>query len=208
MIENNLKQFKITFKGLQDLYQSNEMLQVYFQQLVGMGAQQEHLEYLVSNKHIDFFSDTLSFDNMRCMYNLCDVYISPYIAEGFNITPLEALACGTPIIVPQTGSTKDYIDDISSKIPEEVCNKYIYKINTSVEEHGNKFMNKYTDNTVLELSNKVIEIYNKKMSIIETQEMESYKVLKEVLERDYSWTHVAELLENYFRDIIQDTSGT
>ena len=45
------------------------------------------------------------------MYNITDCYVSPYRAEGFNLTPLEAAACGTPIIVTKGGSTDDYFDE-------------------------------------------------------------------------------------------------
>lgn len=47
---------------------------------------------------------------MRALYNSCDALVTPYIGEGFNLPPLEASACGIPILVPQGGSTDDYFD--------------------------------------------------------------------------------------------------
>jgi glycosyltransferase involved in cell wall biosynthesis len=44
------------------------------------------------------------------LYNMSDAYVSPYRAEGFNLTPLEAAACGVPIIVTSGGATDDYCD--------------------------------------------------------------------------------------------------
>ena len=32
------------------------------------------------------------------------------MAEGFNLTPLEASACGTPIVITKGGSTDDYFN--------------------------------------------------------------------------------------------------
>jgi glycosyltransferase involved in cell wall biosynthesis len=55
-------------------------------------------------------SDNFDFDGMRALYNACDAYISPYRAEGFNLPPLEAAACGLPILVTQGGPTDDYFD--------------------------------------------------------------------------------------------------
>jgi glycosyltransferase involved in cell wall biosynthesis len=49
---------------------------------------------------------------MRALYNACDAYVSPYKGEGFNVPPLEAAACGLPIIVTGGGSTDDYFDPI------------------------------------------------------------------------------------------------
>jgi len=55
-------------------------------------------------------SDNFDFDGMRALYNACDACLSPYKAEGFNMPPLEAAACGLPILVTQGGPTDDYFD--------------------------------------------------------------------------------------------------
>jgi glycosyltransferase involved in cell wall biosynthesis len=50
--------------------------------------------------------------DLRLLYGACDAYVSPYRAEGFNLTPLEAAACGIPIAVTKGGSTDDYADPL------------------------------------------------------------------------------------------------
>jgi glycosyltransferase involved in cell wall biosynthesis len=78
----------------------------------------------LANKYRDDIieiSDNFDFDGMRALYNACDAYVSSYRAEGFNLPPLEAVACGLPILVTQGGSTDDYFDarmglQISSKV--------------------------------------------------------------------------------------------
>lgn len=57
---------------------------------------------------IIFISDELSLDDLRELYGAADCYASPYRAEGFNLPPLEAAACGTPIIITKGGATDDY----------------------------------------------------------------------------------------------------
>lgn len=47
---------------------------------------------------------------LRQLYGAVDAYVSPYRAEGFNLPPLEAAACGTPIAVTAGGPTDDYAD--------------------------------------------------------------------------------------------------
>ena len=61
-------------------------------------------------KNIFFISRNMNLTTLNELYNISDCYISPYRAEGFNITPLEAAASGTPIIVTRGGSTDDYFN--------------------------------------------------------------------------------------------------
>jgi len=56
-------------------------------------------------------SQNLNLAQLNGLYNAADCYVSPYRAEGFNLTPLEAAAAGTPIIVTKGGSTDDYVDE-------------------------------------------------------------------------------------------------
>ena len=59
---------------------------------------------------IRIVSDNLSLDGLRRLYGAADAYVSPYRAEGFNIPPLEAAACGTPAILTAGGPTDDYFN--------------------------------------------------------------------------------------------------
>ncbi len=62
-------------------------------------------------KDVMIISENLNLKDLRDIYSITDCYVSPYMAEGFNMTPLEAAACGTQIIVTKGGSTDDYFDD-------------------------------------------------------------------------------------------------
>ncbi len=57
---------------------------------------------------IHLLSRNLDLPELRLLYGAADAYVSPYRAEGFNLPPLEAAACATPIIVTAGGSTDDY----------------------------------------------------------------------------------------------------
>ncbi len=90
-------------------------------------------------KDMIIISKNLNFNELRNIYSITDCYVSPYKAEGFNLTPLEAAACGTQIVVTDGGPTDDYFDDcmgfkIESK--EKSLNDNIYlgpKINSLIE---------------------------------------------------------------------------
>ena len=53
-------------------------------------------------------SKNLTLKELSELYGSCDAYVSPYRAEGFNMPPLEAAACGIPTILTSGGSTDDY----------------------------------------------------------------------------------------------------
>lgn len=59
---------------------------------------------------IKLLSVTLPVSEMRNLYCLADSYVSPYRAEGFNLPVIEAIACGTPVIVTQGGATDDFCE--------------------------------------------------------------------------------------------------
>jgi len=58
---------------------------------------------------IGVIPDNLDLETMRRLYCMADAYVSPYSAEGFNLPPLEAAACGVPVLVTQGGATDDYV---------------------------------------------------------------------------------------------------
>jgi len=62
-------------------------------------------------KSIISMSDNLTQSQLNGLYGAADCYVSPYRAEGFNLTPLEAAASGTPVILTKGGSTDDYFHE-------------------------------------------------------------------------------------------------
>lgn len=55
-----------------------------------------------------YMGDTLAFAEVAKLYQAADVYVAPYVAEGFNLPVLEAAACGLPVICTQGGPTDDF----------------------------------------------------------------------------------------------------
>jgi glycosyltransferase involved in cell wall biosynthesis len=56
-------------------------------------------------------SGSLSLAQLRSLYALSDAYVSAYRAEGFNLPVLEAMACGTHVIVSGGGATDDFVPE-------------------------------------------------------------------------------------------------
>ena len=118
-----------------------------------------HLDFSKLNDVVTI-SENLDIDKMNKIYNSSDAYISPYRAEGFNLPPLEAAACGIPIVVSSGGATDDYFSNklglqIESKkiIDEErgtiqICPEFeslVFCIETLIDssKYGGKASSKY-----------------------------------------------------------------
>lgn len=76
----------------------------------GQRWKEEIRERLASPTHpqVVYIDDFLSPASLAALYRSCDVGVFPYRAEGFALPILEAMACGTPSIVPRFGACLDF----------------------------------------------------------------------------------------------------
>ena len=190
----NKKYYKLLLKGTADLYNSKMFLEIYFEELRGAGVMsKDDMNNLLSN-HIIFTDKTLSYKKINDLFNAADLYLSPYLAEGFNLTCLEALSANLPVMVPSTGSTKEYIEEIYSGGGED----YIYYINSKVIDVGNNLkQNEITMDALLSTF-----IANEdRIKSIQSNRIKNEK-MSDFIKENYSWSKVSHLLYSYFKDII------
>lgn len=50
-------------------------------------------------------------DDLPAIYNLADLFVFPSIYEGFGLPPLEAMACGTPVVATSVGGLQSLVRD-------------------------------------------------------------------------------------------------
>jgi len=177
--------FKLLLKGMTDLYKSREFVDAYI----------NHLGYNTTNlkSHIIFIDGTLNYSEINDLFNASDLYISPYLAEGFGLTMLEALSSGLRVLVPRTGSASDYIDPIYKNGGEP----YIYYVDSVVIQDNTGLYKNQIEKTC------VIDILSKNIRNIKTTlDDKTYLLLKKYIKKNYSWYKVSTDLYNYFRDII------
>lgn len=176
--------FKLLLKGMTDLYKSREFVDGYM----------NHLGYTTTLKsHIIFIDGTLNYSEINDLFNASDLYISPYLAEGFGLTMLEALASGLRVLVPRTGSASDYIDPIYKNGGEP----YIYYVDSKIIQDGAGLYKNQIDIT------NIINILSKNVRNIKNiLDDKTYLLLKKYIKRNYSWYKVSIDLYNYFLDII------
>ncbi|MEQ8677483.1 MAG: glycosyltransferase family 1 protein [Aggregatilineales bacterium] len=56
--------------------------------------------------------DTVSDDDLSAVYNSATVFVIPSMYEGFGLPALEAMACGTPVIVGNNSSLPEVVGDV------------------------------------------------------------------------------------------------
>lgn len=67
---------------------------------------------------VSLVSGSLDQGQLRALYGVADAYVSPYRAEGFNLPVLEAMACGTPVLVTDGGATDDFTPpELATRLP-------------------------------------------------------------------------------------------
>jgi len=92
---------RLVLKGADDLYVSRNSVQRALEAL--STADRE-----AAASRIVYLGDRRSARDMADLLRAANVYVSPYLAEGFNLPVLEAAACGVPVICTGGGATDDF----------------------------------------------------------------------------------------------------
>ena len=67
------------------------------------------------------FLGFVPFETLRCFYESAAAFVFPSRYEGFGLPPLEAMACGTPVITSNVSSLPEVVDDAAMLVnPENV----------------------------------------------------------------------------------------
>jgi len=94
---------RLILKGADSIYPSREQVKDWFNALAGSD------QALVSSR-LWYIGETLTPVGVADILRAADCYVSPYLAEGFNLPVLEAAACGLPVICTAGGCTDDFVD--------------------------------------------------------------------------------------------------
>ena len=127
-------------------------------------------------KDIIVISENLDFDQLRDIYSITDCYVSPYKAEGFNLTPLEAAACGTQIVVTDGGSTDDYFNDCMG-----------FKIESKEKNLNNNIFLSPKIDSLIDILNSIINKTDDKKEI-----------RSKLVRKNFSWESVVKKLKKEF----------
>jgi glycosyltransferase involved in cell wall biosynthesis len=62
-------------------------------------------------EHVVRFLGFVPFDTLRCFYASAAAFVFPSQYEGFGLPPLEAMACGTPVVTSNVSSLPEVVGD-------------------------------------------------------------------------------------------------
>lgn len=80
------------------------------------------------------FTGYVEEDDLPRLYNAASLFVFPSLYEGFGLPPLEALACGTPVISSNTSSMPEVIGRAGILLPPEdleAWRRQIYRVLTN-----------------------------------------------------------------------------
>jgi glycosyltransferase involved in cell wall biosynthesis len=58
-----------------------------------------------------YFLESVSNDDLIWLYNAAALFVFPSLYEGFGLPPLEAMACGAPVVVANNSSIPEIVGD-------------------------------------------------------------------------------------------------
>ncbi len=100
------------------------------------------------------------------LYNLANIFVFPSIYEGFGLPPLEAMACGCPVIASNTSSMPEVLGDAAVLIDPFDVEKLADKIRDVLEnknlrdEMSKKGLERVKQFSWQQVAKKTIEVYD------------------------------------------------
>ena len=63
------------------------------------------------------FTGYVDDQNLPTLYSLADAFAFPSVYEGFGLPPLEAMACGAPVVCSNASSLPEIVGDAALLVP-------------------------------------------------------------------------------------------
>ncbi len=129
-------------------------------------------------------------DELRKIYNSCDIFVFPSHCEGFGLPPMEAMACKIPVITTNVGAVPDItisrktalisqsgdIEDLSRNVMELIEDEQKRNI---ISDAGYQYIQEFTwDKAVDQFENILEKISNEGIHMVDKKGLNSAYQLK------------------------------
>lgn len=157
------------YKGDSDLIQALNIVKREVPDInLIMVASRDTLEGLKKKNKIEFdytHFESPSDDKLAELYSSSDLFVFASHMEGFGLPPLEAMACGTPVVTTDSMGVRDFVEDgenalmIPPKEPEKIAESIlrIYKdpeLGEKMKENGLETAARFTWERVVDVFEK------------------------------------------------------
>lgn len=141
--------------------------------LYGPGYQQ--LQQLIDNFALEddiLFYDHLSEEDLIRFYNAADLFVFPSLYEGFGMPPLEAMACGTPVVCSNATSLPEVVGDAAILIDPydtEAMTEAMYEVlsdDSLQEELRHKGLERASQFTWERAAKETVAVYEKRFNTV------------------------------------------
>lgn len=156
-------------KGLKLLIETFKELDLHNASLTIVGPMEDGKEVLENNQDVVDYIPFLPHNELQEKYKEADVFVFPSYLDSWAMVVLEAMACGTPVIISNNTGSKDVVKKgggfvIPVENKKELRERILFYYNNrnEVERHGKlavKSVAEYTwDNYYLQITNTIKEI--------------------------------------------------
>lgn len=84
------------------------------------------------------FTGYVTDDELCALYSSCRAFVYPSLYEGFGLPPLEAMACGAPVIASDIGSIREAVGEAARLIDPQDVNGLTRSIVRLLEDDGER----------------------------------------------------------------------
>lgn len=103
----------LAYKGDKDLIEALNIVSQKIPNITLIAVSSKEIFLKMLNKNTCKFNyilfDRPDDDKMAQLYSSADVFVFPSHVEGFGLPPLEAMACGTPVVTTDCLGVRDYV---------------------------------------------------------------------------------------------------
>jgi len=131
------KGLQTLLRAFEQIAEGNKTLQLVMAGQRGWLAQ-ELLKEISESTFADRIKLTgyLNDEELRALYSSCRIFVYPSIYEGFGLPPLEAMACGAPVIVSCIASVVEVCAEAALLIEPKSVSSLIIGINKLLDDQN------------------------------------------------------------------------